>query len=196
MGHSNEMSVDEYLDALFREHEGVLRSQIRVRKDRSLQRRFDSSDVLQETRLTAFRRFREFVERRPMPFVEWLEQTARQVLIDLRRHHFGAEKRSVSRERCGGDSNTSWEFPEVAHDDRRPEAAVELDECCEILDIALARLSVDHQEVLRLRYIEGHSNRDIAELLGISSDAASKRHGAAIRQLRQCLRGKFTDGEL
>ena len=44
------------------------------------------------------------------------------------------------------------------------------------------------REVLLLRHGEGLANAEVAEVLGIEPDAASKRYGRAVRRLCEQLR--------
>ena len=69
-------SGDEHAFAqLFARHEDALRRLIKHRIEAGLARRFDASDVVQETRVAAFQRLGDFVKRRPMPLAIWLQRT-------------------------------------------------------------------------------------------------------------------------
>lgn len=83
---------------LFARHRAHLRRVIDIRLNDALRRRFDASDVVQETQLEAARRMPEYLERQTMPFRVWLRKTAHDRLLNMQRHHFKAEKRAVTRE--------------------------------------------------------------------------------------------------
>jgi len=53
---------------------------------------------------------------------------------------------------------------------------------------ALAAMSDLDREVLILRHGEGLANAEVAEVLGVEPDAASKRYGRAVRRLCEQLR--------
>src|SRR4051794_7229743 len=86
------------LSELFDRHREGLRTFVELRLDARLSARFDPSDVVQETQLALAGRMDDFLERRPMPFRLWLRKKAQEMMINLRRDHVEAEKRSVRRE--------------------------------------------------------------------------------------------------
>ncbi len=55
------------------------------------------------------------------------------------------------------------------------------------LDAAVARLSRDDRNVIALRYLRGHSVGETAAELGISTEAAGRRIGRALKRLREGL---------
>src|SRR5262249_39179994 len=64
---------------------------VRLRLDRRLAGRIDTSDVIQDTSLDVARRFPEYVASPAVPFYIWLRSLTGPRLIDLHRHHLGAE---------------------------------------------------------------------------------------------------------
>ena len=79
-------------------HRGYLLQVVALRLDPRVRPRLDPSDVVQEAQLEAFRRFRDFLQRRPMAFRLWLRKTACERLLMLQRYHGRAARRSVDRE--------------------------------------------------------------------------------------------------
>src|SRR5260370_18965415 len=75
---------------LFARHRAYLRQVVAVRLDPRIRPRLDPSDVVQEAQLDAFRRFGDFLERRPMSFRLWLRKTTCERLIMFRRYHRNA----------------------------------------------------------------------------------------------------------
>src|SRR5437588_425435 len=69
-----------------------------MRFDPKLHARLDASDVVQEAQLEIARRIQDYLEKQPMPFRLWLQRTAYENLIRLRRTHVEAGRRSVERE--------------------------------------------------------------------------------------------------
>ena len=86
------------MDQLFSMHRDYLRRLIDLRMEDDLRRRIDPSDVVQETQMVASRRIDDFLRRRPTSFRLWLRRKAIEQLIDHRRRHLLAEKRTVKRE--------------------------------------------------------------------------------------------------
>src|SRR5580765_6066334 len=94
------------LDSLLQRHRSALRAFIDFHLDPRLRKRFDPSDVVQETQLDVLRQIDGFLERRPMPFHIWVRKTAYQRLIRLRRDHVTTGRRSVEREAAWPDRSS------------------------------------------------------------------------------------------
>ncbi len=87
------------LAALFDGYRGQLRRMIRLRLDRRLSGRVDSSDVLQEAYLDVRKRLDEYArDPAAMPFHLWLRLVAGQRLTDVHRFHLGAQMRDAGQE--------------------------------------------------------------------------------------------------
>src|SRR5262245_27967262 len=86
------------LDRLLALHRNFLRKVVELRLDPRLRSRVDASDVVQEAQLEAARRIDDYLQRRPMPFHVWLQKTAYENLLRLRREHVEAACRSVENE--------------------------------------------------------------------------------------------------
>lgn len=189
------LSVEGNQDAfsrLFRRHERNLRGLIDRRIDAGLTRRFDTSDVIQETRITAFRHLKDYSRRRPMPLAIWLQRTALQQLSDLRRHHLAA-KRSLHRERAGTDRSSMLLSQSLLGSQSTPSGIYSRQEEVRRVQTALTELGNADREVLLMRYVEQFSNREIAYLLDITEPAASQRHGLALLRLRRVLKRLYPD---
>src|SRR5579871_1730545 len=86
------------LATLFGRYRERLHKMVRLRLDRRLSGRIDTSDVLQDAYLDVSRRFGEYVAAPTVPFYIWLRSLTGQRLVDLHRHHLGAEMRDADRE--------------------------------------------------------------------------------------------------
>src|SRR5690349_10459966 len=84
------------LNELLARHRDGLRGFIDLHLDRALRGRVDPSDALQDTLYRVSDRIDDFLARRPMPFRLWVMKTARELVWNLRRHHF-ADIRDVRR---------------------------------------------------------------------------------------------------
>src|SRR5262245_10726470 len=90
---------DQARNLLLQRHRARLKTMIAVRMDRRLKARSDPSDVGQDVLEEAARNLADYLRDRPLPFHAWLREIAWKRLVDLRRRHIGAAKRSVLRER-------------------------------------------------------------------------------------------------
>src|SRR6516164_6245778 len=80
------------LSALFDGYRDRLKKMIRLRLDRRLSGRVDSSDVLQDAYLDVRKRIAEYArDPSAMPFHLWLRLVAGQRLTDVHRHHLGSQ---------------------------------------------------------------------------------------------------------
>src|SRR3989441_7734059 len=83
---------------LLARHRARLRRMVALRLDQRLQGRIDASDVIQEAYLEASARLAEYVQQPTMPFFVWLRFLTGQKLVELHRHHLGAQMRDAGRE--------------------------------------------------------------------------------------------------
>src|SRR4051794_39451684 len=86
---------------LLARHRARLERMVGFRLDRRLAARVDPSDVVQEALTEAAGRLSDYLRQRPLPFYPWLRQFAADRLVELRRQHLQAAKRSVLREEHG-----------------------------------------------------------------------------------------------
>ena len=179
------------LASLFSTHRERLRRMIEYRLDARLRGRVATSDILQEAYIDALKRLPHFVADPDVPFYIWMRSVAMQRLIDVHRHHLGAQARDVGREvplRGGVAIEGSAEaMAELMGDLTSPSQAAERGESKARLLEALAGLHALDREVLALRHFEELGNHEVAALLGIQPAAASKRYVRAIERLKEAL---------
>jgi RNA polymerase sigma-70 factor (ECF subfamily) len=171
---------------LFERHRGYLQRVVGLRMDRALRRRVNVSDVIQEAYLVATQRLSDYVARRPMPFRLWLRKTAYECLLQVRRRHIEAKRRSVRHEVVLPDQSSVTMAAQVLAVPTPSEQFIQA-ELAQRVRAALAELTEDDREVLLMRNHEGLSNNEVAAVLGIECDAASKRYGRALLRLRKLL---------
>ena len=75
-----------------------------------------------------------------------------------------------------------------------PSQAVAAAEAAEKLRLALGQLDDDERDLILWRHFERLTNREIAQLLGISEAAAGKRYVRALERLRGLLLGLGLSG--
>lgn len=140
----------------------------------------DAKDVLQDTLLTVTRSLREF--RGTSSISTWLYTIARSFCIKKRRRSKFAPHREQSLDR-----DVAPESAEVMDPVRSPDEALADKELHHALDRAIAALEPMYREVLVLRDVEGLSASDVAEVLGISTQAVKSRLHRARRSVRDRL---------
>jgi RNA polymerase sigma-70 factor (ECF subfamily) len=182
------------LTELFTRHRERLRQMIRLRLDRRLRGRIDSSDVLQEAYLEVARRARDYLAEPTMAPFLWLRFLTGQKLLELHRHHLGVRKRDAGQELSlrhrATPQATSVSLAEILLGRltsptlaaRRAEMQLKLQEVLNSMD------PLD-REVIALRHFEELSNGEVAQVLGLSKTAASNRYIRALGRLRELLQG-------
>jgi RNA polymerase sigma-70 factor, ECF subfamily len=180
----------EALGELFMLHRERLWRMVYVRLDRRLANRVAPDDVLQETFLDVARRIGEYLADPAVPFYVWLRFLAIQRMQIVHRAHLGAQARDVSREVAlpqGGAPPASPESMagQLVSKMTSPSQAAIRHELQEHLRAALEAMDPIDREVLALRHFEELGNNEVAQVLGISREAASKRHVRALKRLKK-----------
>jgi RNA polymerase sigma-70 factor (ECF subfamily) len=179
----------EALAVLFSEHRERLWRMVGFRMDRRLLGRVDPDDVLQEAYIAAAQRIEHYGNDSSLsPFV-WLRMVLMQTLIDIHRHHLGAQMRDANREAVfpgnlyPQTTSVSLAAQFVGKFTSPSQAAVR-EETLLHVEQAVAEMDPLDQEVLALRHFEELTNSEVAEVLGIQQKAASIRYVRAIKRLR------------
>src|SRR6266404_9167978 len=178
----------EALGELFTLYRDRLWRMLYVRLDRRLASRVSPDDVLQEAFLDVAHRIGEYLANPAVPFYVWLRFLTVQRMQMVQRAHLGAQMRDVSQEVAlpqGGAlaSAESMAGQLVSHMTSPSQAAIRR-ELQDRLRAALDEMDALDREVLALRHFEELGNNEVAEILGIGKDAASKRHIRALMRLR------------
>lgn len=133
-----------------------------------LRNRDDAEDAVQQAALRAFERIHTFDESRP--FKGWWFAILRNCCVDLLRRSKSATTQSLE-----GIDLPSPPPPDTSD--------------WEQLNAAMARLSDDHREILRLRYFADLNYRELAETLGIPQGTVMSRLHLARSALQTQLAG-------
>ena len=160
-----------------------------VRLDRRLRARVSPDDVLQETFLEVSRRIGEYLSDQAVPIYVWLRFLTVQRMQMIQRVHLGADMRTVDREvsTIGPPASADSMAGQLVSDLTSPSQAAIRRELQEQLRTALDEMDPLDREVLALRHFEELDNGEVANILGISKDAASKRHVRALKRLKTVL---------
>jgi len=169
------------LAVLFDGYRDRLRRMIRLRLDRRLSGRVDSSDVLQEAYLDVRKRIAEYArDPASMPFHLWLRLIAGQRLTDVHRFHLGAEMRdagmevSLHRGPFPQASSVSLAAQLLGKMTSASHAAIRAEHKL-IVQEALNGMDPIDREVLAVRHFAHLSNGETALVLGLTKSAASNR---------------------
>jgi RNA polymerase sigma-70 factor (ECF subfamily) len=175
------------LNRLLALHRGFLRKAVELRLDPRLRARVDASDVVQEAQFEAARRIDDYLKRRPMPFHLWLQKTAYENLLRLRRQHIQAACRRVEDEAPLPEASSLLLAHQLLAGGPSPSQEMREQELARQVQQALAGLSEEDREILLLRSFEGLTNEEAGQILGIEAAAASKRHTRSLLRLRKLL---------
>ena len=161
-----------------------------VRLDRRIAGRVAPDDVLQEAFLDVARRVNEYLSDPAVPFYVWLRFLTVQRMQMMQRLHLGSQMRDVGLEVALPQGGTPLASPEsmagqLVSDLTSPSQAAIRHELQARLRAALDAMDPLDREVLALRHFEELGNNEVAQVLGISRDAASKRHVRALRRLKE-----------
>ncbi len=135
-----------------------------------LRGKLEIEDILQETFTVAFETINKFQWRGEAAFYRWLGSISEHVILT------SSQKRAWSQIRLSQDVTAKGHSP--SENLRRNERFDRLEE-------ALANLSKDHREVLRLARIEGLKVKEIAVRMKRSPDAIWKLLARATLQLKE-----------
>jgi RNA polymerase sigma-70 factor (ECF subfamily) len=204
MGDQNERDDDDLLlrlesgderamTDLFTRHRERLRRMIRLRLDRRLQGRIDSSDVLQDAYLEVAHRAREYVAQPTMPPFLWIRFLTNQTLLALHRHHLRVHMRDAGQEvslrRTVPQANSACLAEMLLGRLTSPTRAARRAELQRKLQEMLNAMEPLDREMLALRHFEELSNGEVAQVLGLSKTAASNRYMRALGRLKAMLQG-------
>ena len=170
------------LKTAFDEHREELRRTVIRNLDKRVLSRTDPSDVLQDAFIEALRTHAKFVKETPMPLFDWLRVLAKNMARNANSFHLKTEKRSVKAEA----SNDFQQNP-CPHNDSTPSHRAIKTELLNQKTECLKQMTVEENEVIRLRHQLGLTNDQVAMKLGITAKAASKRYYRAVKKLSQLM---------
>jgi RNA polymerase sigma-70 factor (ECF subfamily) len=180
------------LAELFSQHRDRLWRLVTFRMDPRLHGRVDADDVLQEAWLSAVQRIDHFLVDASRSIFVWFRLITSQTLVDIHRRHLGTQKRnagnefSIDRGWSSSSTSSSLSFHLLDHLTSPSEAALRA-EMSQKLNQALSEMKDMDREVLALRHFEQLTNREAAQVLGISEQAASDRYIRALSRLKSAM---------
>jgi RNA polymerase sigma-70 factor, ECF subfamily len=187
--------VDAWSDLLAC-HQERLASVASFRLDPRLRGRVDASDVMQEAMIAATERREEFFRQTTQPLFLWLRWMVGNTLLELHRHHLGAQMRDARREVAAGrrsdgdsgdDATRAALVAQLTAGATGPATAAGRAELKARLNDALAKMDATDRELVALRHFEQLTNAEAAQILGIRELAAAKRYLRALERLREIM---------
>lgn len=167
---------------------------VSFRLDPRLRGRVDAADVMQEAFIAATTRREEFFGQSAQPLFLWLRWMVGNTLLELHRHHLGAQMRDAGREQSsgrrsdGGDDSTRVALvAQLTCDITGPATAAGREDIKARLNEAMGQMDATDREVLALRHFEQLTSSEAAQVLGIQERAAAKRYMRALERLREVL---------
>jgi RNA polymerase sigma-70 factor, ECF subfamily len=137
---------------------------------RIMRNREDAEDALQDCLLSAFVHVKDFDER--SRFATWLTRIAiNSALMKLRKKR-GTREIPIDEPNPSSEPVAHREFPYHAPD---PEESCSLRERKRIVKSAISGLRPRARNVVELAHLQGHSIRETAQILGISTSAVKSR---------------------
>lgn len=152
-----------------------------------LDARVDSSDLVQQTCLSAFKNFSGFDGDDEAQFVAWLRTIHERNIRDTIRRHVHTQKRAVGNEQSLDDSRMAAVADGAAVASSPSQRAMR-DEQAVQLAAALAKLPDDQREAVRLRHLEGCTLAELSATFNRSEDAVAALLKRGLENLRKRLR--------
>ncbi len=149
----------------------------------------DVEDILHQTYVRVFRAIGTFEARSEHAFFAWLKTIARNQLADVGRRR--RRERRVGQQPSARGAEEESRLADLAdwasHDTKTPSRSVARRELIAAMHVALATLSDEHRQAIRLRYLEGESLERTARLMDRSEDAVRGLCHRAKKKLRDAL---------
>jgi RNA polymerase sigma-70 factor (ECF subfamily) len=181
------------LGQLLEQYRNYLAMLARLQIGRRLRGKVDSSDLVQETFLEAYRDFGQFRGTTEQELASWLRRILAWNLANLVQRYCGARRRDVRLERELAaemdQSSRVLDLGLMAKASSPSQQAVRREQAVLLAD-ALEQLSADYREVLMLRHLEELSFPEVARRMGRSLDSVKNLWARALAQLRRVLGGQ------
>lgn len=145
-------------------------------------------DIFQQTCMRAFRAIGSFSGGPGSSFYGWLRTIADHLLKDAVRRRIRERLAPLAPPRPGTSSGSLVDLMvRVAGNDATPSQAIGRRDALRCMRTAMAGLSQEYREVIRLRYLEGRSIEEVARAMGRSVPAVRGLCYRARQSLREAL---------
>jgi RNA polymerase sigma-70 factor (ECF subfamily) len=165
---------------------------VEMRLDWRLQSRIDASDVIQDAYLDVAKRLEQYLREPKIPLFLWLRLVVGERITTLHRRHLSAQMRdagrevSLYREAMPAASSAALAAQLLGKHTSPTQAAIRAERMLRLQE-ALNTMDATDREVLTLRHFEQLNRTEVAQVLGITEDAAAKRYIRALKRLKEIL---------
>ena len=171
------------LGQVLEQHRPRLLAMLCRRIDPTLHGRLDAEEILTAAFLVARRHWPAFQQTKSVSTYSWLYRITRDCLLEAwRRERRGC--RDARKEMPWPDQSSLQLGLGLVSPGTSPSKAVEREEIKEHVRQMLGMLSERDRDILWLRYFDGLTFPEVAEVLGITENAAAVRHVRALNRLR------------
>lgn len=178
------------VDRLFEQCRPYLRLMAKSQLNAKLQSKVDSSDLVQQTMLDAYRQWENFRGQGPGELLAWLRQLLNHNAIDFARRYQQADKRQVTREVPLAEERGSTSPGAILADFySTPSQKMMREEAEVLLAQAIANLPENYQTVIILRSLQRLPFEEVAEQMECSRGAAQMLWARAVKELSATYRG-------
>lgn len=151
----------------------------------AMRSRLDPEDIFSELTVKCPRNAREMLSWPPARFYGWLKRVAMRKLCTAYREHFGAQCRSLRREKCvDADHERGDHHSLLTTGTGDPVVAVLKTELCERVRALIELLSHRDRQVLVMRFFEELPANEVAQQLGLSAETYRKAEYRARLQMQ------------
>jgi RNA polymerase sigma-70 factor (ECF subfamily) len=165
--------------------------------DARLRGRLDPADVVQVTFMEAQRDLGAFRGHQIEELLGWLRHILRNNVSSAHQKHLYTQKRSAGREAQGSSSDSAPLLTDlVPSETTSPSQRMMRDEAAVYLANCLQTLPETQREALRLRYVEGHSLKQISTAMDKSEMAVAGLLKRGLQSLRERMISDSTSGNL
>jgi RNA polymerase sigma factor (sigma-70 family) len=168
------------LAKMLEEHKPRLLGMLRNRLDGSLGVRIEPEDIVNQVFILARRKWARFQEKKWKPY-NWLYRLARDCISKAWEHET-RDRRDLSRHVPYPEASSVQLGLGLISPYTTPTGAAARAEVRAQVQHTLALLDTDEREIIWMRYFEGLSGVDIAEILGITSQLANLRCFRAVKR--------------
>ena len=164
-----------------------LRLMAKLQLDSKWERKFDASDIVQQTLLEAWKGEENFAGETKGERIAWLRTILGRVISREVRHYTGNQKRDPARElelQNSLDQSSMMLEKMLAGDEKTPSVNADNREQQMIIADVLEALPKDYREVIVLRNLQGHSHAEVAAKLGRTESAVRMLWLRALKQIR------------
>ena len=178
------MDFDKQLDR----HRAYLEMWAKMNFDRRFERRFDASDIVQETLKEAHLQRDKFRGDNSAQLAGWLRQILNNNMIDAARRE-GRGKRDMNLERSVEAMNRSSLRMEAVlkGDQTSPSECVMRHEQLVTMARALEKIPSDQAEAVRMKHLQGLSLKEIATAMERSTEAVAGLLHRGLKRLREIM---------